>query len=404
MKNGKQEKRMETEVTGKATTDMIATIIGTRGSGDPILDEYEERRTSNYAARCAQLGIVGRSGHAPGSDIAAERGYVEAGRPDLLELYLPTKNFGPRYTSSGFKPVDDRLKGETYVRGIPDDAKVVVPEGNLQKIGFDHAKSIMDESHWKNVVKDGTYEKPSFSMLLHGRNAFQIKGENLNENSDLVIVTASYKNKDEQTIEGGTATVWELAKRDGIPHYNLRDPEHAHALDEFLIGLERQAGLFVDPIIIPPAPVVRLEPMDTVDVRVVKTAVEMAYNHPLNAASYIVASRVGSVDLQNRNQIRAVFDRVRDKLRVGSVSEGDFSKADLTPLNHELIRAALEASSFNPQTFLDFCDARTAHDVGDVSTVTERCDVVAAKMAEVSTLPTVELEKAHNGERVRILQ
>lgn len=404
MTNEEQEKRMETEVTGKAATDMIATIIGTRGSGDPILDEYEERRTSDYATRCANLGIVGRSGHAPGSDVAAERGYVEAGRPDLLELYLPTKTFGPRYTSSGFKPVDDRLKGETYVRGIPDDAKVVIPTGDLQKIGFDHAKSVMDESHWKNVVKDGTYEKPSFSMLLHGRNAFQIKGENLDENSDLVIVTAPYKNKEEQTIEGGTATVWELAKRDGIPHYNLRDPEHARALDEFLKGLERQAGLFVDPIIIPPAPVVPLEPMDSVDVRVVKTAIDMAYNHPLNAASYIDATRVGSVDLQNRNQIRAVFDRVRDKMTAEGVSDGDFSKADLTPLNHELIRAALEASSSNPQTFLDFCSARTAHDIGDLSTVAERCEEVAAKMAEVATLPAIELGKTHTGERVRTPQ
>ena len=144
--------------------------------------------------------------------------------------------------------------------------------------------------------------------------------------------------------------------------------------------------------------------MDSVDVRVVKTAIDMAYNHPLNAASYIDATRVGSVDLQNRNQIRAVFDRVRDKMTAEGVSDGDFSKADLTPLNHELIRAALEASSSNPQTFLDFCSARTAHDIGDLSTVAKRCEEVAAKMAEVATLPAVELEKTHTGERIRTPQ
>ncbi|ADM79865.1 hypothetical protein phiAS5_ORF0022 [Aeromonas phage phiAS5] len=57
-----------------------------------------------------------------------------------------------------------------------------------------------------------------YSQWLHVRNAYQVLGRDLKTPSDMVICYAEERNK---IVQGGTRTAVTLAKRNGIPVFNL---------------------------------------------------------------------------------------------------------------------------------------------------------------------------------------
>ena len=152
------------------------------GSRDIPL-EYGKRMFET-CERLSNLGYILRSGGADGSDTQAEmgQGVGNSGK----EIYLPFKNFNDRFTGIPLEDLDPGLvkKAELYVSEV--------------------------HPNWEAVCRRNLVKK------LHTRNIFQLLGRDLTIPSDFVLCYT-----DDGTPKGGTATVMNLAKKMGIPVYNL---------------------------------------------------------------------------------------------------------------------------------------------------------------------------------------
>lgn len=152
------------------------TGIGSRN----IPSTYGERMF-RICEQLAKKGYVLRSGGARGADTYAEMGCDEG--KGKKEIYLPHKGFN---NSDGI---------------VFSDLEFDV----VQK-----AASMAREIHpnWKACSP--------FAQLAHSRNICQILGRDLKTPSEFVVCYT-----DDGTAKGGTATAMNLAKRLGIPVYNL---------------------------------------------------------------------------------------------------------------------------------------------------------------------------------------
>lgn len=71
-----------------------------------------------------------------------------------------------------------------------------------------------------------------FAKLLHGRNPYQVLGEDLQTPSEFVALYA--KPKGDKAVSGGTNTAYQVAVDWGIPIFNIYFKEEVNALFKFL--------------------------------------------------------------------------------------------------------------------------------------------------------------------------
>lgn len=78
-----------------------------------------------------------------------------------------------------------------------------------------------------------------FARKLHGRNAFQVLGRNLDTPSEFLVCWTpdgclSHKTRTIRT--GGTGTAISIASDRGVPVFNLARPEHLNRIRKYLAG------------------------------------------------------------------------------------------------------------------------------------------------------------------------
>ena len=145
------------------------------------------RLLASWGERAARAGWVLRSGAAPGADTAFESGCDAAG--GLKEIFLPWAGF-QGHPSRFTKPTEAAIR--LAARAHP-------------------AFGVL---------------KPA-ERLLHGRNAHQIFGPNLEDPVAMVLCWTEDGCESDAArtrATGGTGTGITLASRAGIPVFNLRNP------------------------------------------------------------------------------------------------------------------------------------------------------------------------------------
>lgn len=149
--------------------------IGSRLTPVAILDLIEA-----IAEALAVRGMTLRSGAAPGADAAFEYGCDRAS--GKKEIFLPWKNFN-RSFSPFFPPPKEAEELASYFH-----------------------------PNWQACFRS--------ARLLHARNCQQVLGKNLDSPIDFLIF---YARERKGFVEGGTATAVFIARRMGIPTFNLFD-------------------------------------------------------------------------------------------------------------------------------------------------------------------------------------
>lgn len=178
------------------------TGIGSRETPKDILQLMEK-----IAYKLADLGYVLRSGAAPGADTAFENGTKKYAR-DVD--YFPSACIYIPWT--GFTEIDHYYKDWYKILDrMPKKAE---------------AYQLASETHpaWERCSKG--------AKALHARNTFQILGSNLNDPSSFLICWANVDKNG--NIKGGTATAWNLAKKYGVPCFNLNNPKDKERILKWL--------------------------------------------------------------------------------------------------------------------------------------------------------------------------
>jgi hypothetical protein len=153
--------------------------VGSRKTPGPVLTRIER-----IAYRLGKRRATLRSGGAKGSDDAFERGARAAG--GRCEIFLPHAGFENRR--------DGIVLGEAMMARAQAIAATVHPAWNRCS---------------------------GFARKAHGRNACQILGAGLNDPVRFVLCWAPLDGAG--SVTGGTRTAVELARRRGIPVFNLAE-------------------------------------------------------------------------------------------------------------------------------------------------------------------------------------
>lgn len=162
----------------------IYTGIGSRD----ITDE-EHNIITQIAWHFAKAGWTLRSGGAGGADTAFEKGC--AGNQGKAEIFIPWKGFGTKIENVNSK------------RYIPNEDKFQAAKEYL----------LVDIIPWFEKMSQG-------AQKLHGRNFYQLYGVD-NTASDLMVYCAD--DDKNGTPKGGSRTAVLLARKAGVPTYNIRD-------------------------------------------------------------------------------------------------------------------------------------------------------------------------------------
>ena len=188
------------------------TGVGSRETPVPIQREF-----TAIAGRLASAGWVLRSGAARGGDVGFERGVRD---PRLKEIYLPFEGF----------------RGGALREGGPQEARSASEPGvYLATPELATSAAVMARAvhpNWNAVLRSAREGSP-FALHAHTRNPFQVLGRDLAMPSMFAVLWAPAKG---ETVTGGTATAFELARRNGIPVYNFALPEQRLA---FYVLLDR---------------------------------------------------------------------------------------------------------------------------------------------------------------------
>lgn len=155
----------------------IVTLVGTRFPPHQIAQV-----ASKIGRNLSDRGFIGRSGGAIGMDQAWMLDY----NCELSEIYRP----------------DDKCNGINVTKfenfyEAEEMVKLIIP--HFEYLDF-------------------------YSQWLHVRNAYQVLGRDLKTPSDFLLCYAEVRNK---VVQGGTRTAVVLARKHGIPVYNLIDDEVA---------------------------------------------------------------------------------------------------------------------------------------------------------------------------------
>lgn len=159
---------------------MIVTGIGTRKT-----DKQAFAMLYNIARRMAHQGWELRSGGAIGADTAWERGWDGF---DAKQIFL--------------------TRGTSLVIAKNTACGHISYYGDIWLEAEDIASRI--HPRWENLDEA--------SQALHTRNVFQILGLDLQSKTDVV---AAYAPPAGNSVKGGTATAFNLARAKGIPTFNL---------------------------------------------------------------------------------------------------------------------------------------------------------------------------------------
>ena len=161
------------------------TGIGSRDTPENILKFMEL-----VGEAMATLKYIGRSGGANGADKAFWDGFNTCDKLDKkFECYLPWNNFN----------------------GLENSMKHVIDTTRLKN--YNEAKEIMKTIH---PSKGNMSRGPT---AMHTRNMYQVLGLDLQTPSCVLFCYAKPDNKG--SIQGGTRSAYELAKRHGIKCYNF---------------------------------------------------------------------------------------------------------------------------------------------------------------------------------------
>ncbi|URC22561.1 hypothetical protein KAMAJI_01330 [Serratia phage vB_SmaM-Kamaji] len=186
--------------------EMFYTGIGSREA-----PEWATDFASNIAVALSQRGYTLRSGRAEGMDFAFQRG-AEYDRPQnpRTKIYVPNDRFNAHYGN----------KNAINPKRLPN---------------YEDAEDICSTIH---PVFD---RLRGFARDAHVRNVYQVLGSALCEPSEFLLCWAKPKGAD--AVHGGTATAWELARRNGIPRYNFYNEEDQKAFLNDYPEVEKYLGL-----------------------------------------------------------------------------------------------------------------------------------------------------------------
>jgi len=180
--------------------------VGSRQTPQDVLDLM-----SILGARLADLGWTLRSGNAPGADQAFQEAAwghlmtIPEQDPPRVEVYLPWPDF---HAPEKLQPSTIWHNNPTY-QGV-EAAIAHHPAGRRLSRG---------------------------ARLLHGRNSHQILGRLLNAPATMVVCWSpcGAQELDQLTRQsGGTGQAIRLARRNGIPVFNLKNPGALPALQAFV--------------------------------------------------------------------------------------------------------------------------------------------------------------------------
>lgn len=175
----------------KMNNKLIITFIGSRNLSNP-----ENTNDANLfyktAYRCAELGIIMRSGLANGADGIAQIAYSDAiksnkARLEQLEVYI--------------KDEQERSKSN-----LPNKHLAIIRNPNL----------IIETENLASTVHPNWNACNDYARGMHSRNCHQIFGYNLDIPTDAVICWTPNGN-----VVGGTSTAIKLALNSNIPVFNL---------------------------------------------------------------------------------------------------------------------------------------------------------------------------------------
>lgn len=169
--------------------------IGSRSTPEDVLVLMEQ-----LAYALAKRGLILRSGAANGADSRFETGCDQA--KGQKEIYLPWNGFSHRY--------EDSATG------------VLVANQTL-------GKNVASRYHkgWSHLKEP--------AKLLHGRNTFQILGEDTRTPARFVLCwTPDGSLTGRERSSGGTGQALRIATAYSIPIYNLARPEHRELAENWI--------------------------------------------------------------------------------------------------------------------------------------------------------------------------
>lgn len=186
------------------------TFIGSRKLAEPQFAD-DARFFYKFAYRCAQLGIILRSGGADGADVIAEKAYADAikngeATASQVEIFVPWKPF------QAIKGINNPLY----------QLHINVTDKNI----IQRAEAMVREIHpiYKRVGASLSFG----AMKLHSRNMFQVFGQDLNTPISANVCWTEHGIK-----SGGTASAITLSENNSIPVFNLGSPNREQVLLDF---------------------------------------------------------------------------------------------------------------------------------------------------------------------------
>ncbi len=186
-------------------SNLRIAFIGSRKLSEEQFQK-EAKLFYQVAFRCAELGIILRSGGADGADVIAETAYRDAiyaskATNDQVEIFIPWKSFKAK------RDLDNPL---SHLHIVPSDSVLIK-----------QSEDMVRKTH-------PTPERLTRgAMKLHSRNMNQVFGLDLQTPIEANICWTENGIK-----SGGTASAITLCERNNIPVFNLGRPDQDVVLEE----------------------------------------------------------------------------------------------------------------------------------------------------------------------------
>lgn len=174
------------------------------GVGSRDIPEESYNLLQEVSKRLGSMGWVLRSGGAVGADTAFETGVGKSGK---AEIYLPWARF------------NDRGVGTFH-----DGCEYINPVDLCHGDWLEAHKKVSEVHPAWNRLKNSV-------RTLHTRNVFQVMGRDLKTPSKFLICYAPIQG---DSVKGGTATAYNLAKSLDIPCFNIYNEKDKQRLLNFI--------------------------------------------------------------------------------------------------------------------------------------------------------------------------
>lgn len=186
-------------------SNLRIALIGSRKLSEKQFQK-EAKLFYQVAFRCAELGIILRSGGADGADVIAETAYRDAiylgkATNDQVEIFIPWKPFQAK------RGLDNPL---SYLHIVPSDPVLIKQSENMVRKTHPAPERLTQGA-----------------MKLHSRNMNQVFGLDLQTPIEANICWTENGIK-----SGGTASAITLCERNNIPVFNLGRQDQDVVLEE----------------------------------------------------------------------------------------------------------------------------------------------------------------------------